>query len=227
MFRLGARRSLASEQLFALCFGLLAVMNICRGPDPLYNPSLRVADRNRARQVPSVLSVLAAKTILLVEGLSCLDRLPHPLLHAFKVIRVNRLHPLASDRLLNRKAYILAPLLIGVINQPVRAAGVNDLGHGVGELAEARLALAYRLLGQNAICDVQNRADHTQRRALRVIEDTAPGFDPSQFASVSAQYPILRREFFEPMLVRILKARFISGDFTWVNASAPIFVCAG
>src|SRR5262245_17611862 len=227
MFRLSARRLFAGEQFFALGFGLLAVMNICRGSDPLYDPSLRVADRNRARQVPSVLSVLAAKTALRVEGLPCLDRLPHPLLDAFKVIMVNRLHPLATDRLLNRKAYILAPLLIGVINQPVRAASVNDLRHGVGELAEARLALAYRLLGQNAICNVQIRADYAQRRALRVIEDTAPGFDPSQFASVSAQYPILRRQFFESMFVRILKARFISGDVTWVNASSPIFVCAG
>src|SRR5262245_12735390 len=227
MFRLSARRLFAGEQLFALGFGLLAVMNICRGPDPLYDPSLRVSDRNRARQVPSVLSVLAAKTVLLVEALSCLDRLPHSLLHAFKVIGVNRLHPLASDRLLNRKAYILAPLMIGVINHPVRAASVNDLRHGVGELAEAFLALASRLFGQNTICNVQNRADHAQRRALRVIEDMAPGFDPSQFASVSAQYPILRRQFFESMFVCILKARFISGDVTWMNASAPIFVCAG
>jgi hypothetical protein len=100
------------------------------------------------------------------------------LLHAFKVIRVNRPHPLASGRLLHWNAYILDPLLIGVINQPVRAASVNDLGHGVGELAEARLALASRLFGQNPICIVENRADHAQRRALRVIEDTAPGFDP-------------------------------------------------
>src|SRR5262245_5139571 len=227
MFRLGARRLFAGEQLFALGFGLLAVMNICRGPDPLYDPSLRVADRNRARQVPSVLSVLAAKTELRVEGLSCLDRLHHPLPHAFKVIGVNRLHPLASGRLLNWNAYILAPLLISVINQPVRAASVNDLGHGVGELAEALLALASRLFGQNPICIVENRADHAQRRALRVIEDKAPGFDPPQFAGVSAQYPVPRRPFFEPMFVRILKARFTSGDVTRVNASAPIFVCAG
>src|SRR5262245_39638019 len=151
MFRLSASRLFAGEQLFALGFGLLAVMNICRGPDPLYDPSLRVADRNRARQVPSVLSILVAKTELRVEGLSCLDRLPHPLLHSFKVIGVNRFHPLASNGLLNRNAYILDPLLIGVINQPVRAASINDLRHGVGELAEAFLALAYRLFGQNAI----------------------------------------------------------------------------
>src|SRR5262245_27263727 len=126
MFSLGARRSLASEQLFALCFGLLAVMNICRGPDPLYDPSLRVADRNRARQVPSVLSVLAAKTVLCFAGLSRLNRLPHPLLRPFKVIGVNRLHPLASGRLLKRNTYILAPLLIGLLSLPVRAPRVHS-----------------------------------------------------------------------------------------------------
>src|SRR5262245_45603787 len=227
MFRLGARRSLANEQLFALGFGLLAVMNIGRCPDPLHDPSPLVADCCSARQVPAVLAVLAAKAVLDLEGLTCPARLLEPAPRDFTVVGVNRLHPLASDGLFNRNAYIIDPSLIAIIYHPVRAAGVNDLGHGVGELAEALLALASRLFGQNPICIVKNRADHAQRRALRVIEDKAPGFDPPQFAGVSAQYPVPRRPFFEPMFVRILKARFTSGDVTRVNASAPIFVCAG
>src|SRR5262249_47963849 len=151
---IGARRSLTSEQLFALGFGLLAVMNIGRGPNPLQDPSLRVADWSPARQVPPVLAVLAAKAVLCLKRLPCLASLPQPAPRDFTVVGVNRLNPFGSEGLLHRNAYILDPLLIAVINQPVRPASVNDLGHGVGELAETRLALAYRLFGQNAICNV-------------------------------------------------------------------------
>src|SRR5262249_22203102 len=76
MFRLGARRSFTSEQLFALGFGLLEVMNIGQGPDPLHDPSLRVADRRPARQVPAVLAVLAANAVLGLERLPFLAGLP-------------------------------------------------------------------------------------------------------------------------------------------------------
>ena len=170
MFRLGARRLLASEQLFALGFGLLAVMNIGRGSDPLYDPSLLVADWNRARQVPAVLAVLAAKAVLGLKRLPCLARLHQPAPRAFTVVGVNRFHPLASDGLLHRNAYILDPPLIAIIHHPVRAAGVNDLRHGVGELAETRLALEYRFFGLLARGDVGDvddeprRARVTQRR---------------------------------------------------------------
>src|SRR5262249_20714680 len=177
-------------------------------------------------QVPAVLAVLAAEAVLGLKRLPLLARFLHQAPSALTVVGVNRLHPPASNGLFHRNAYILDPLLIAVINQPVRAASVDDLGHGVGEFAEARLAVTYRLIGQNAICNVQNRADYAQRRALRVIEDMAPGFDPSQFAGVSAQYPKLHRPFFEPMFERSLKVRLTIGDVTRVNVSAPIFVCA-
>src|SRR5262249_34699750 len=174
MFRLSARRLFAGEQLFALCFGLLAVMNICRGPDPLDDLFLLVADWHCARQVPAILAVFTAKTKLNVERLPGLDRL-YPLLPpAFAVVGMKRLRPADSQGSFQGDARILLPPFIDIIGHSVGAAGVNDLGHGVGELAEARLALAYRLFGQNAICIVQNRAEHAQRRALRVIEDTAP-----------------------------------------------------
>src|SRR5262245_52174349 len=169
MFRLGARLSFASEQHFALGFGLLAVMNIGRGSDPLYNPSVRVADWNGARQVPAVLAVLAAKTVHGFEAPPCLARLPHPLLCAYKVVGVNRLHPLMSNGLLRRNSYILGPPLIAIIYFPVRAASVNYLGHGVGELAEAGLALVYRFFslftsGDVSVCDDNPAALAAQRR---------------------------------------------------------------
>src|SRR5262245_59555385 len=129
MFRLCARRSLASEQLFALGFGLLAVMNIGRGPDPLYDPPLLVADCSRARQIPAVLAVLAAKAVHGFKRLACPARLLQPPPGDFTVVGVNRLHPLASDGPLNRNPYIIHPSLIAIIYHPVRAASVNDLGH--------------------------------------------------------------------------------------------------
>src|SRR5215813_13950873 len=169
MFRLGARRPLASEQLFALGFGLLEVMNIGRGPDPLHDLSLHVADRTPARQVPAVLAVLAAKAVLGLKRLPCLAGLPQLAPRAFTVIGVNRLNPLGSEGLLHRNAYILDPPLIAIIHQPIRAASVNDLGHGVGELAEARLALDNRFFGLFArgdvgVCDDGPPALATQRR---------------------------------------------------------------
>src|SRR5262245_3998425 len=154
MFRLSARRSLAGEQLFALGFGRLAVMNIGRSPDPLHDPALLVADCSRARKVPAVLAVLAAKAVLDLERLTCPARLLEPAPRPFTVVGVNRLHPLASDGPLNRNAYIIDPSLIAIIDHPVRAAGVNDLGHGVGELAEARLALDYRFFSLPSRGDV-------------------------------------------------------------------------
>src|SRR5262249_59489647 len=90
MFRLGARRPLTSEQLFALGFGLLEVMNIGRGPDPLHDLSLHVADRTPARQVPAVLAVLAAKAVLGLKRLPCLAGLPQPAPCDFTVVGVNR-----------------------------------------------------------------------------------------------------------------------------------------
>src|SRR5262245_54060165 len=169
MFRLGARRPLTSEQLFALGFGLLEVMNIGQGPDPLHDPSLLVADRTSARQVPAVLAVLAANAVLGLKRLPFLASLPQPAPRAITVVGVNRLHPLGSEGLLHRNAYILDPPLIAVIHQPVRAASVNDLGHGVGEFAEARLALDNRFFGLLPRSDVVMRdygpaALATQRR---------------------------------------------------------------
>src|SRR5215471_1792691 len=169
MFRLGARRSLANERLFALGFGPLEVMNIGRGPDPLHDPSLLVADRTPARQVPAVLAVLAAKAELGLKRLPCLAGLPQPAPRDFTVVGVNRLYPLGSEGLLNRNAHVLDPPLIAIIRQPVRAASVNDLGHGVGELAQARLALDNRLFSMLPRSDVVMRDDGpaalaTQRR---------------------------------------------------------------
>src|SRR5262245_40338675 len=154
MFRLSARRSLAGEQLFALGFGRLAVMNIGRSPDPLHNPAPLVADCSRARQVPAVLAVLAAKAVLDLERLTRPARLLEPASRVFTVVGVNRLHPLASDGLLNGNANIIDPALIAIIDHPIRGAGVNDLGHGVGELTEARLALDYSFFGLPPRSDV-------------------------------------------------------------------------
>src|SRR5262245_45849841 len=102
MFRLGARHSLSVEQLFALGFNLLAVMNVGRGPDPLYDTSLRVADWCSARQVPAVLAVFTAKAVLDLKRLPLLARLYQPFPRAFTIVRVNRLHPLVSDGLFHR-----------------------------------------------------------------------------------------------------------------------------
>src|SRR5262245_26101899 len=115
MIRRGARRLFAGEQLFALGFGLLAVVNVGRSSDPLYDLSLRVADRSPARQVPAVLAVLAAKAVLGLKRLPSLAGLPQPAPCAFPVVRVNRLYPLASDGLLHGNAYILDPPLIAII----------------------------------------------------------------------------------------------------------------
>src|SRR4030095_4347610 len=169
MFRLGARRPLASEQLFAFGFGLVDVMNIGQGPDPLHAQSLRVADRTPARQVPAVLAVLAADAVLCLKWLPFLAGLPQPAPRAIAVVGMNRLNPFGSEGLLHRNSYVLDPPLIAIIHQPVRAAGVNDLGHGVGELAEARLALDNRFFGlpprsDVGVCDDGPAALATQRR---------------------------------------------------------------
>jgi hypothetical protein len=60
MFRVGARRLLTGEQLLAFGFGLLAVMNICRGAAPLDDLAPPVTDGDRACQVPTILAVFAA-----------------------------------------------------------------------------------------------------------------------------------------------------------------------
>src|SRR5262245_30625297 len=160
MFRLGARRPLANEQLFALGFDLLAVMDIGRGPDPFHDPSLLVANRTPARQVPAELAVLAAKSVLGLKRLPGLAGLPQPTPRDFTVVGVNRLYPFGSEGLLYRNAYILDPPLIAIIHQPVRPAGVNDLGHGVGELAEARLALDNHFFGLLPRSNVVMRDDN-------------------------------------------------------------------
>src|SRR5262245_36903254 len=112
MLRLGARRPLTIEQLFTLRFGLLAVMNIGRGPDPLYDLSLLVADWNPARQIPAILAVLAVKAVFGLKRLPCLAGLPQPAPRDFTVVWVNRLHPLASDGLLHRNAHVIDPTSI-------------------------------------------------------------------------------------------------------------------
>src|SRR5262249_15784077 len=113
-------------------------MNIGRGPDPLHDPSLRVPGRTPAPHLPPLPAVLPAKAVLGLKRLASLAGLPQRAPSALTVVGVNRLHPLGSEGLLDRNAYVLDPLLVAIIHQPVRAACVNDLGHGVGELAQTR-----------------------------------------------------------------------------------------
>src|SRR5262245_58093806 len=142
--RIGARGLLAGEQFFTFGFGLLAIMNICRCSAPIGDPAPPVTDWDRARQVPTILAVPATDTVLNLARLTGLDRLCPMPQREFAVVRVKTLHPTGHQGLLPGSASIFLPPQVGVIPHSVGAAGVNDLRHGVRELAEARLALAQR-----------------------------------------------------------------------------------
>src|SRR5262245_12079596 len=133
--RIGARPLLAGEQLLAFGFGLLAVMNICRGSAPLDDLAPPVTDWDRACQVPTILAVFAAKTELDLVKPPDLDRLCPLPPHALKVVGMKRLHPSGSLGPLPGDACILFPSPIDIIDHSVGAAGVKDLWHGVRVLA--------------------------------------------------------------------------------------------
>src|SRR6266540_2875245 len=197
MFRLGARRPLASEQLFAFGFGLLEVMNIGRGPDPLHDLSPRVADRTPARQVPAELAVLSAEAGLALDNL-LFGIFPR----SDVVMRDDGPAALATQRRYrHQKPALLAWRVAGIFNCEI---GAHAVQHRLNA-RQRRLYLAITLL-LSAAADVQVIDAHTvgNGRAVVFSRETSPVFVDGDDVSVPVEHGDVGRKRVEYGLVERL-----------------------
>src|SRR5262249_51959836 len=85
----------------------------------------------------------------------------------------------------------LVPALVAPVEVAVGPGGPDDLGHSVGQLAEAGLALAQRLLQGLAGADLPDDAAHAGGPAPVVGEEAALGLDPVDAAVAGPDHAVL------------------------------------
>src|SRR5262245_52473844 len=150
LMRQGCQELVLAPVSLAECFsGLLLVMDVGAGPEPLDDPALFVLGGQPAAQEPAIAPVrgpLQAE-LDLVGGAGCLP-FRRVVLHMLQIGWVN--NPLIVDALtglFDGQPRVSEPLLVNEVNGKIRVEDPDYLWHGVGQLAETLLAVPQRLVG--------------------------------------------------------------------------------
>src|SRR5204862_4565840 len=158
LFHGGEARLQLCRALPNLCLeefvGAFLVVDIRVGAQPFHDAAFGVAQRHAPRLEPAMRAIGAAQTIFEVERrlrLDCaLPRGRRPL----AISRIDLFEPAEAELPLLGNAGIAHPLRAHVIAAPVGQAGPYQLRQAFRQRAEARLALAQRLVGPLAVGDV-------------------------------------------------------------------------
>ncbi len=168
---LGQGSRAACHRLLEERLGLLVGVDVRGGAIPPRDVAGGVAGGHAAAEVPAIAAVAARQMVLDLEWFSRGHGMTPGLGRCSCVVRVYDRLPLPA---LPARAWVLGHwsdtrelyvALVVIVHHAVGSRGPHELGHGVGQFTEARLAGAQRLLGARAF-------DHVRRHARQQVDVT-------------------------------------------------------
>src|SRR5262249_6098444 len=126
--------------------GLFLVINVRIGTEPLDDLAVRISQRPGSRLEPTVHAVIAADAVLDIETLAGRHSLLPGCNQWLTVVGVNLPQPVKAELLGFRDAGVSDILRADVVTSSVGPASPDELRQGFGQLPEAALTFAQRLL---------------------------------------------------------------------------------
>src|SRR5262249_49981001 len=127
--------------------GLDLLGHVRIGAEPANDLARLVADRQGAREEPPVGTVAPAQGKRVLPGRAVLEAAADAADDAVDVIGMMHLLPAPALHLLERRARVVVPAPVVPVDPALLVRRPGELADVVGKLAEARLAVAQRLLG--------------------------------------------------------------------------------
>ena len=183
-------------------FGLPPLGDVDAGADVAGEPAMRVEAGHGVRRHPAELAVGALQAIVHLERSLRLERGLMPRQHHQALVGVDALGPAVAGGRVQGAAGEFQPAPVEEVAAPIRPARPHQHRRGIGERAEALLALAQRRLGALAVGDVDHHAAQRGRTAVDDVHGHAV-LQPDH-ASVRGEHPVV--ELVVAPLVRALDA---------------------
>ena len=149
----------ALQQLDALLFGLLALVDIDQYHQPLLRAATGIVDRHAARQVPAILAVgRAAHAQFRFIGCARSACLPPGFYRLLAFVGMDLVHPFAVHALLEVEAAVFDPVLVDELRAAVAADDPYTLRRNLHKRTVTFLTVAQPILGALAVGDVSDVA---------------------------------------------------------------------
>ena len=161
--------------------------------DPGPQLAVRAQQRDVARHGPAVAAGVVAQPVGMLEGAAPGDAVAPQRGGGRPVLGVDRLGPAVAAPFRLRLAGEGTPGWAVAHRQPLGVGGPDDLGRGLDQGPEPRLALAHRLGGRLALRDVDDRADVAEVLA-GVAESRRRRVDHRGIAAVAPAQPVVDLE---------------------------------
>src|ERR1051326_725104 len=177
--RLQPGAALGGVKIRPLQLGLPLLGDIGVGAEPAHNVPTLIADGQRTRKKPSVLSVAAPEREGVLPSFPSLLAMPFPQgNNPLHVLGLMDFGPTPPAHLLEACARVVIPAAVEPEDPPARVRHPRNLRDVVGERAEPLLAFSERLLCFFAGSDVHAYAPHSNRLAGVVTHDAPTRTNP-------------------------------------------------
>ncbi len=135
--------------------GALLVVDVGAGAEPLDDPPRLVEQWQAASEVPAVGPIrVAPQAVLDLERRAGRPGLSPDFAGPFSIVRVDHAEPTQSEPAFGVLARVIIPAAVDVLVLSVGPAGPDELGQGLGQCAEPRLAGPQLLLAPAALGDL-------------------------------------------------------------------------